>query len=95
MQLGYTRIVESELTEDMVGQSLTLVGSQLVSAVTLLEWSGNPLVSISPMPSHCLLIVSSNTANGWETYVCPSQEAVRLSLGEDNSLDALIVGLVP
>jgi hypothetical protein len=95
MNFGYTRVVEAELTPAMVGQELNLVGAQGISSVTLTEWGSSPVVTVAPMPQHCLLLVSSKTRSGWKSCMCPSNETLTLELDEGNALDALIVGIVP
>ena len=95
MNLGYTRVVVPELTRDMVDTELNLVGAQGITSVTLVEWSGSPVVSVAPMPDNALMLVSSKTINGWKSYICPSQETLTLELDEGNALDVVIVGLAP
>ena len=97
MQFGYTRVVEAEVTPAMVGQNLTLVGAQVVSIVKLLEWNSKPLVEIAPNPPKCLLFVSCQCGpDEWNSYFCPSDASVRLTLNSlDNSLNAIIFGIVP
>lgn len=96
MQLGYARVVENEVTPAMVATALTLDGSeQGISSIMLNEWNGNPQVLVSPLPGKCVAIVLSKVHGETKCCIYRSDTPIRVELDSDNSLDAVIIGIVP